>query len=350
MRTVWYDQAADIVHAGGITMGPKLGDGDDCDIGNSPAQVPMLVGLGGANPTLRSATAFMAANGNAQLWNVVMGSGVFVDGIYNGDLTLNGVPLPASSPCCDATFVANIGTTPWQWGMPAAPASVDVFAFDVLDGETCIAGRYDGPATLFGAAEPATAGLDLWFARLSASGVPRWVRTIGTPADDGFAVVRATPDGGCVAAFDVGAQVDLGGSIGKLPFAGGTSDVVVATLDATGMATAATALGGAGNDHVYGLVTVAGHTYMHVVFDAGLPLLGTTYTPQGADSAIIEIAGTSPSRVVALLTGTGDVLDGRLYGDGTALYVGGQFAGELVLGGITATSSGTGGYVAKLVP
>jgi len=54
--------------------------------------------------------------------------------------------------------------------------------------------------------------------------------------------------------------------------------------------------------------------------------------------------------MIAVISGAGDVQDGRLYSDGSSLFIAGQFSGELALGTFTATAIAPSGYAAQLVP
>jgi hypothetical protein len=350
MRANWYDAASDVVYAGGIGQGPMLSDGNPCD-NNSLPQAPTLLGFAPSDGHNVSFAQLQASNQNGQLWNILMsGNTWLVDGIYDGDLVVNGVMLATAPACCDNGFVAQIGGAPvWQWALSSA-GNIEVGGLDELAGDVCVSGRFQSGANLFGSNVTPVGDYDVWVARLGPDGTPRFVSTFGSTAYDGYAVVRATADGGCLLAMDAGGPVDFGGAVGVTQFAGGGSDVVIATLDAGGAATAATVIGGVGTEHVYGLAMLGGTPYVSIVFDGSLAIAGTTYTPQASDGAIIALAGTAPTRMIAVVTGAGDVQDGRLYSDGTSLFIAGQFTGDLALGSFTATAFAPSGYAAQLSP
>jgi hypothetical protein len=350
MRAVWYDAASVTVYAGGIAQGPMLSDGNPCDNPSVP-QAPAILGFGASDGGAVSFAQLPAGGRNGQLWNLDLSEGApIVNGIYADTVVINGVTLPTAPSCCDNTFVAQIGgAAPWQWALTSS-GFVDPDNVDVLGGDTCVGGRFQAGANLFGSSVTPVGDYDVWVARLGPDGSPRFVSTFGSIAYDGFVAVRATADGGCMIAMDAGGPVSFGGAVGTTQFAGGASDIVIATLDASGVATAATAIGGPGADHVFGLAVLAGTPYISIVFDGPLAIAGTTYTPQASDGAIVALAGTAPSRMIAVISGAGDVEDGRLYTDGTSLFIGGQFSGALSLGAFSANAIALSGYAAQLVP
>jgi hypothetical protein len=227
------------------------------------------------------------------------------------------------------------------------PGPVDL---DLATGDTCVAGRLDATTDVFGTMLTPSGGFDVWLARLAADGTPRFVRGFGSSTGNETPVgVLATSDGGCLVEVAFQGSLDLGGAVGPVPYQGG-GDVLVARFDAVGTAQGASSISGPGAETAAGLVSTGGKTYAVVTINALIVIAGIPLSAAGSDAVVIELADTTPVRVLDVIGGAGDVSIRRVSGHGGEVVVSGGFTGELAAAGTAVTSSTSSGFVVALVP
>lgn len=233
--------------------------------------------------------------------------------------------------------------------MSASDVYPRVLDLDEASGDVCIAGWFAATTTIAGAPLTSAGSDDVFVARLGPDGAAKFVRSLGSTAQDDVWGVIAGSDGGCAIAMRYNADLPLGGAAGTLMNHGGP-DAAVIRLDADGAVAGAGSIGSPGNEVPAGLVTVRGNVFVVVELDAPLTIGSTSLTPQGRDAALIQLLGDTMDSVAGVITGAGDVdvFGAAVRGGDVVIY--GQYTGELRIGAFTDTRADPSAFVVLAEP
>jgi hypothetical protein len=271
---------------------------------------------------------------NAQGWNInVLPDGSFeASGIYSGGLTFGTTALPAAGADPNAFIVRLSDAQPDPLWSRAIDGSVQITPGPMaLDGtDACSLGSYRGSGlTVLGTALPFLGGADDFVARIDAAGTPRFVRGFGSTLEESNfneGSVIAT-GGGCTVAINAPGDVTIDGTL--LPVSAGPS--IVATFDASGAL-----LGGFRTPALPALAVVGTTTVAAYAVSTPVTIGGTTYTPQGTDTIVVELSPSGPTRLLGAVGGAGDHNTMSLAGIGPdAVAIGVDTSGELTFGDTT---------------
>lgn len=273
-------------------------------------------------------------------------------GSFNGAVTLGASHYQSSTAINDYpygfpvsdVFVAGIskdGAVTWsrQFG-----GRDDDWLYDVVedaDGNIYVTGSFAHPLTV-GATTLVTRGsVDIFVAKLDASGEPIWAVSGGSPTYD-FPAGLALVGNRVVLVGTAGATAKFGG---LEPAARGGTDALFATLDATtGAWTSAATMGGAGNDTARAIAKAPdGDVLIGGSVDGSADFLGTAVSAEGEADAFVVKA--SPEHVIAwarVVAGSGESRIDNIATspDGSAIVVAGWAKGEATLNGATLTDLG----------
>jgi hypothetical protein len=278
-----------------------------------------------------------ATGANAQgWWSTPLSDGtIATSGIYGVNLTV-GTPLPTAT-VDPSMFIAryNEGSPApvWAYGGTSPSSQIHPGPMAPDGNDVCAMGAFNAPITLFGTPLSNVGNFDVWVARLDPSGTPRWIRAIGSPAEEsnfGDSSIAIAPGGGCFISF--GAPADLTVDSMSFPVAGGSS--LLLELDGSGalvrgyrlpvrliLATAGGRLYGAGE--------------LSTPFTSG----AVSYTPTGSDVVVFELTASGFVRVVGSLGGAGGQrLQSFAAIAGDALAVSASSTGQLVFGSMMSNS------------
>ena len=161
-----------------------------------------------------------SSGNNAQGWDLVrLPDDTFVmGGIYSQDLTIGSNVLPTAT-ADPSLFLARTkpgATTDATWSRGIAQPSIIYAGPMSADGdEICLLGAHMGNVTVFGTALPYVGSADAFVARIDSSGNPKFVRAIGSPANESYSddgAIIALPDGGCAVGITAAGDVTLDGT------------------------------------------------------------------------------------------------------------------------------------------
>lgn len=301
IRTLGNAVAGDGVLAAGISQSgattPAFGP---CAIATSH-QDGIAIGIDAAG-TQSLVADVVSSPFNIQTWFATgFGDGsVALTGIYGGGGMLGTASLPMTTSDENpflARFDPATQTTRWAFAVTTTD-STGAGPIDVDGDDVCAMGQFSGNMTVFGAPLTSAGMRDVYIARLDRDGNARFVRSLGSTGQDSVganASIVATSDGGCTIAAPIAGDVSIDSF--SLPAAQGP--VVVVRFDATGVATAATRMGGPLQlarlgDRIYGALACSG---------AACKLADATYTPVGSDIALATLDPALHPTIVATLTG-----------------------------------------------
>jgi hypothetical protein len=231
---------------------------------------------------------------------------IAIAGVYGGGGMLGAASLPVTGSD-ENSFLARVdpATGEPRWGLTVN--SADELGSGPIDSdgdELCAMGEFSGTMSVFDIPLTAVGLRDAWIARLDHDGHARFVRDIGSTAQEstgaGTSIV-ATSDGGCTVVLPVIGDVAIDSF--SLPASQG-SDVLV-RFDATGTAIAATRIGGRLQlarlgDRIFGALPCSA---------ASCALGDLSYTAVGDDIAIASLDPQLHATLIAALTGGATTLD-----------------------------------------
>ncbi len=275
-----------------------------------------------------------------------------VTGLVEGTVTFGSTTL-TSSGGSDDIFVAKVdasGSYVWAtragWGNPDGGYGVSALA----DGSAIVTGQFRGNVT-FGSTTLSAAGYDVFVAKINASGSFVWATKAGGTSTDKAWYVRTLADGSAILTGYFRGTATFGST--TLTSTGGSDDIFVAKVDASGSFVWATQAGGTtSTDEGVGVSTLAdGSTIVTGVFE-GPATFGST-TLAGTGAADIFVAKINPSGSFVWVTQAGGTSTDEAFrtstlADGSAI-VEGYFTGAASFGPFTLTSAGAQDYfVAKV--
>jgi len=223
---------------------------------------------------------------------------VALSGIYGGGGTLGSASLPATTSD-ENPFLARVdpATHAARWALAVASSdSMGAGPVDPDGDELCAIGQFSGDQTVFGKALTSAGLRDVWIARFDRDGNPRFVRGLGSSAQDSVgagASILATSDGGCTVSAPIGGDVAIDSF--TLPLAQGSN--VVVRFDATGTATAAFRADGVQ------LARLGDRLFAARQCTALCTLANLSYTPIGDDIVIAALDAQLHATQLAAITG-----------------------------------------------
>ena len=291
--------------------------------------VPWAVGTGGTGTDQGSAIATLP-DGSA-----------IVTGRFQGTATFGSTTLTSAGGY--DVFVAKVdasGTYAWATGAGGASTDIGYGVSALPDGSVIVTGNFNGTAT-FGSTSLTSAGADdVFVAKVDASGSYVWAARAGGGLSDIGYGVSALADGSAVLTGRFQSRAVFGST--TLTSSAGL-DMFVAKVDASGSFVWATSAGGStsawGNavsTHADGSAVVTG------LFDGTIAFGSTTFTAAVGTDAFIAKVGPSGSFVWARSVGGGGSNVGRdvsTLADGSAI-VSGSFENTASLGSTTLTGAG----------
>ena len=273
-----------------------------------------------------------------------------VTGMFEGTATFGSTPLTSAGN--QDVFVAKLDADgEYQWAKRAGGTSDNQgYGVSVLaDGSSIVTGVFQGTAT-FGNTTLTSAGrVDVFVAKLDASGTYEWANRAGGTSSDFGHDVSVLADG----SFIVTGNFESAAVFGNTTLtSAGRVDVFVAKLDASGTYEWATSAGG--TDHDYGdsiSVFANGSSIVAGYFKDTATFGSTTLTSAGRDDVFVaklDASGTYEWATPAGGTG-GDVgYSVSVLPDGSSIVTG-YFSSNATFGSTTLTSEGGWDvFVAKL--
>lgn len=233
----------------------------------------------------------------------------------------------------------------WTWAQSGGAVNPDTGEGVAVDasGDICVTGTYETSAT-FGSTTLTSAGrTDVFVARMSPDGTYLWATSLGgSTVDRAFAIAAA--DGACYATGRYTGTADFSGV--TLSSVGGTGDLYVAKLDASGDVVWATSGGGEGNEigHSIAADGQGGVVVTGAFTGPGAAQFGSTsLTSDGLDDALVaRLDAETGAWLWATDFGSDQIEVARAVasgGDGT-VTVAGQFDRSVTIGNTVLTSAG----------
>ena len=210
-------------------------------------------------------------------------------------------------------------------------------------GNLIVAGAYVGSATFGGVSLTGKGSSDTFVAKLDASGNVTWAKGFGGTGYDQVARLALDGSGNIYLAGLFQGAATYGAT--TLNSQGGSYDIVVAKLDASGNGVWAVALGGSSTDQVGGIgLDTAGNVYLSGSFQGTATFGSNTLTSRGGyDAFVTQLTPAGVANWAVGLGGTGNDQAKDLAVDGTGnAYVVGQFTGTATFGATSLTSAGLG--------
>lgn len=305
------------------------------------------------NTKVADARATVVLNGVTVQNNVAITNRTSASGLVEG-------PTPGPVVLQDngtAVQFRNIQITPldtppeFQSAQSSGGSGIDQLDSLFVDqpGNSYIAGRFTGTATIAGTTLVSAGLQDNYVAKLGPNGNPLWVRQIGSTGDDAGHGVVAIPNGDV---YTSGRFVNTA-SFGTTNLTSvGQSDIYLAKYDGNGTLIWARKAGGTGSDAAYAVTAdAAGNAYITGDFSGTADFGGVQLTSGAAlNSFVAKYDPTGALVWVVRIGGTGTPTAKRITLDGaTNLYVGGSFQGDVQFGTLALTSAGQNdGFVLKL--
>ena len=274
-----------------------------------------------------------------------------VTGLFTGIVTFGSTTL--SSAGDNDIFVAKVDASgSYVWATRAGSGNPDGgYGVSALaDGSAIVTGQFSGDVT-FGSTTLSAAGNDVFVAKINASGSFVWATKAGGTSTDKAWYVRTLADGSAILTGYFRGTATFGST--TLTSTGGSEDIFVAKVDASGSFVWATQAGGTtSTDEGVGVSTLAdGSTIVTGVFE-GPATFGST-TLAGTGAADIFVAKINPSGSFSWVTQAGGTDEDEAFrtstlADGSAI-VEGYFTDVASFGPFTLTSAGEEDYfVAKV--
>ncbi len=276
-----------------------------------------------------------------------------VTGIFEGDVTFGSTTLTSAGS--DDIYVAKLDASgSYVWATRAGSTSFDggYGVSTLADGSAIVTGQFRGTVTFGSHTLISTAGRsDVFVAKINASGSFVWATKAGGTSTDKAWYVRTLADGSAILTGYFRGTATFGST--TLTSTGGSDDIFVAKVDASGSFVWATQAGGTtSTDEGVGVSTLAdGSTIVTGVFE-GPATFGST-TLAGTGAADIFVAKINPSGSFVWVTQAGGTSTDEAFrtstlADGSAI-VEGYFTGAASFGPFTLTSAGAEDYfVAKV--
>ena len=316
----------------------------------------------GASPALAAplfpwaAQSFAANDGSSDAATEAISTqadgSAIVTGLVEGTVTFGSTTL-TSSGGSDDIFVAKVDASgSYVWATRAGSGSPDGgYGVSALaDGSAIVTGRFRGNVT-FGSTTLSAAGYDVFVAKINASGSFVWATKAGGTSNDKAWYVRTLADGSAILTGFFQGTATFGSR--TLTSTGGSADIFVAKVDASGSFVWATQAGGTTNtDEGVGVSTLAdGSTIVTGRFEGPATFGDTTLT--GTGDSDIFVAKIDPSGSFSWVTQAGGTDEDEAFrtstlADGSAI-VEGYFTDVASFGPFTLTSAGEEDYfVAKV--
>ena len=274
-----------------------------------------------------------------------------VTGLFEGTVTFGSTTL--SSAGGNDIFVAKVDASgSYVWATRAGSGDDDAgYGVSALaDGSAIVTGQFEGDVA-FGSTTLSSAGYDVFVAKINASGSFVWATKAGGTSTDKAWYVRTLADGSAILTGFFQGTATFGSR--TLTSTGGSADIFVAKVDASGSFVWATQAGGTTNtDEGVGVSTLAdGSTIVTGVFEGPATFGDTTLT--GTGDSDIFVAKIDPSGSFSWVTQAGGTDEDEAFrtstlADGSAI-VEGYFTDVASFGPFTLTSAGEEDYfVAKV--
>lgn len=239
------------------------------------------------------------------------------------------------------------GTTEGDPQFVTSASAMAAIAIDPATGDLVVVGWVGGPVVLAGVAYPSLGDEDIWIAKLSSSGLLRWARRIGGPAEDRALAVAVAGDGTIyVTGYFIG-TVDFGSGSVTGP---GFHDVFVLALASDGTTIWNRVFGAIGRDQGRAvLVNPDGTIALAGTFEETVTI-ATSMTSAGGEDAWVGKFDASGIPVWSIALGgdgggtgsicCGDSADALALGKPGTLIVAGGFADTVDFGVSIETAPG----------
>ena len=276
---------------------------------------------------------------------------VILTGQLSGAADFGGGPLTSAGSI--DLFVAKLDTTGkhvWskRFGDAGGSQTGMSVATDAM-GNIFVVGYFDGTIDFGGGPLTSAGSIDIFLAKLDASGNHVWSKRFGDAGPQAGTVVKATPDGGVVLMSALGGSVNFGG--GPVTSAGGF-DVGLAKLDAAGNHVWSKRFGDAMEQAGNGLaVDAAGNVLVTGMFLGTVDFGGGAFTDKdGGDVFVLKLAGDGKHIFSKQFGGAGSQFGYDIApGDGESVVLLGTFFDDFDLGGGALVNGGDEDiFVAKL--
>ncbi len=237
--------------------------------------------------------------------------------------------------------VAPVAADPWSRSIGGP--GVETIAGVAVDaaGNVVLAGTFTETLTIGATTHIAAGEDDVFIAKLSAGGVPRWSKHFGAATAERVSAVALDPEGNVFVAGAMLESVDFGR--GGLPFAGG-SDVFVVKLGPGGEPLWSRSLGGIGRDANARLAfDAAGNVVVAAEFSDKIALGDFVAVSLGRTDVFVVRLGAKdglPSEGLGLGGTSADSVSGLAVGVTGVPLVAGAFAGSLKIGAAPLESLG----------
>ncbi|APR77731.1 Hypothetical protein A7982_03078 [Minicystis rosea] len=296
---------------------------------------------GGSTSGMKGAAVALNAAGHVVL------TGDFFSSINFGGGTIN---LVGNG---DAFFAELDGTgsqvTARSFGVAGSDQYGSAIAGDAA-GNTLLAGNFHGDVDFGDGMVTDGIGLDLYVAKLDASGKHVWSKRFGDIGDQSARALAVDGSGNVIVAGHFSGVLDFGGN-NALPGVG-ADDLFVAKLDPSGDTVWAKSFGSTGDDELGGIaVDGTGNVILIGTYPNDITF-GSTLSNQGGKDVFVAKLDASGTPVWAIPLG--DASDQRGYGVATDaggnIFITGGFQGTInFVGGDKVTSANNDGvFVAKL--
>lgn len=180
---------------------------------------------------------------------------VYVAGSFQGEANFWGAPHILNSSGGNDIFIAKYfhkGQTIWE--KRAGGAGDDRAAGLITDGDgnSYITGYFNGTADFSGTSLVSAGGSDIFIAKYDSSGILKWAKRMGSPADDAGTGITMNKMGTIAISAYIGGNADV---LGTTVNTNGVKDIFIAGVNSDGALSFATAIGGTGDDQAFAIAT-----------------------------------------------------------------------------------------------
>ena len=298
------------------------------------------------------------ANGQARAEGITVvtdpAGNVYVAGTYNGTVTFGALMLTSTSGAANMFVVKYTSQGTPVWAITSSSTGSSTSRTDpsglaaTTSGEVFVSGLFMGTTNFAGLSATSQGGFDVFLVKLTANGVPQWIRSGGGTGTDYAAALAVAPNNGVYMSGGLSGTATFG-SLAAISRGG--VDAFLMQYDSQGTPQWLQTYGGSSDDGASILATATnGEIYMVGYFQATAYFGNYTLLSQGAnDGFVVKCTAQGTPLWANSMGGTGtDGTYGAAWSPSGALYVAGTFSSTASFGTQRKTSAGgTDVFVAR---